>query len=85
MFSVILSQPHTKTSTSADPAPNIVYAQSVGVSAVFNASALGIIETAASNPDKIGIIYKGENGILGALREELVDVPQESPEAIQDS
>ena len=53
---------------STDPAPNVVYAQSVGVTAVFNASAPGIIETAASNPDKIEIIHTGENGILGALR-----------------
>ncbi len=68
---------------STDPATNVVYAQSVGVTAVFNASALGIIETAASNPDKIEIIHTGENGILGALRCELVDVSQESPEFIQ--
>ena len=68
---------------STDPTPNVVYAQSEGVTAVFNASALGIIETAASNPYKIGIIHAGENGILGALRAELVEVSQESPEAIQ--
>ena len=68
---------------SANLAPNAFHAQSVGVTAVINASALGIIETAASNPDKIGITYAGENGILGALRRELIDVSQESPEASQ--
>ena len=66
----------------ADPAPNAFYAQSGGVTAVINASALGVIEIAASNPDKIGKIYADQNGILGALREELIDVSQESPEAI---
>ena len=68
---------------SADQAPNAFYAQSGGVTAVINASALGVIQTAAAYPDKIGKIYAGQNGILGALREELIDVSQESPEAIQ--
>ncbi len=68
---------------SADQAPNAFYAQSGGVTAVINASALGVIQTAADYPDKIGKIYAGQNGILGALREELIDVSQESPEVIQ--
>ncbi|MAW32019.1 MAG: 6-phosphofructokinase, partial [Alteromonadaceae bacterium] len=55
---------------SSGPAPNAFYAQSGGVTAVINASALGVIETAAQYPDKIGRIYAGKNGILGALREE---------------
>lgn len=68
---------------SADQAPNAFYAQSGGVTAVINASALGVIQTAAAYPYQIGKIYAGQNGILGALREELIDVSQESPEAIQ--
>ena len=67
----------------ADLAPNALYAKSVGVTAVINASALGLIETGTSNPDKIGKIYAGQNGIRGALREELIDVSQESPESIK--
>ena len=58
----------------ADPAPNAFYAQSGGVTAVINASALAVIETAQNHPDKIGKVYAGKNGILGALREELIDV-----------
>ena len=68
---------------SADEAPNAFYAQSGGVTAVINASALGVIKTAAAYPQKIGKIFAGQNGILGALREELIDVSQESPETIQ--
>ena len=64
------------------PAPNAFYAQSGGVTAVINASALGVIETAAQYPDKIGRIYAGKNGILGALREELIDVALEAPNVI---
>ena len=68
---------------SADQAPNAFYAQSGGVTAVINASALGVIETAAAFPEKIAKVYAGQNGILGALREELIDVSQETPEAIK--
>lgn len=57
---------------------NAFYAQSGGVTAVINASACGVIETARSLPDKIGKVYAGRNGILGALREELIDTSLES-------
>ena len=67
----------------ADPVPNAFYAQSGGVTAVINASALAVIETARNHPDKIGKVYAGKNGILGALREELIDVSREAPEKIK--
>lgn len=52
---------------------NAFYAQSGGVTAVINASAAGVIETARANSDKIGTVYAGRNGIIGALTEDLVD------------
>ena len=61
---------------------NAFYAQSGGVTAVINASACGVIETARKHPDKIANVYAGRNGIIGALTEELIDTSQESDEAI---
>lgn len=61
---------------------NAFYAQSGGVTAVINTSACGVIETARKYPDKIGKLYAGRNGIVGALQEELIDTSQESDEAI---
>ena len=52
---------------------NLFYAQSGGVTAVINASACGVIETARQHRDKIGKVYAGLNGIVGALNEELID------------
>jgi len=57
---------------------NAFYAQSGGVTAVINASACGVIETARQHGDKIGTVYAGRNGIIGALLEELVDTSTES-------
>ena len=57
---------------------NAFYAQSGGVTAVINASACGVIETARKHPDKIGKVYAGENGIIGALTENLIDTSLES-------
>ena len=52
----------------------LFYAQSGGVTAVINASACGVIETCRSR----GVpVYAGRNGILGALREELIDLSKE--------
>ena len=59
-------------------AKNALYAQSGGVTAVINASACGVIETARANPRKIGKVLAGRNGIIGALTEELIDTSQES-------
>ncbi len=61
---------------------NAFYAQSGGVTAVINASACGVIETARRHPDKIGKVYAGKNGIVGALTEELIDTSHEPDEAI---
>jgi len=57
---------------------NAFYAQSGGVTAVINASACGVIETARQHKDKIGKVYAGRNGIIGALTEELIDTSKET-------
>ncbi|MBL8197386.1 MAG: 6-phosphofructokinase [Chromatiales bacterium] len=64
------------------PKRNAFYAQSGGVTAVINASACGVIETARRHRDRIGKLYAGRNGILGALDEELIDTSKESAKAI---
>lgn len=61
---------------------NAFYAQSGGVTAVINASACGVIETARAHPERIGKVYAGRNGIIGALTEDLIDTGLESAEAI---
>lgn len=63
-------------------AKNAFYAQSGGVTAVINASACGVIETARQHPDKIANVYAGRNGIIGALTEDLIDTSKESAEDI---
>jgi 6-phosphofructokinase len=62
--------------------PNAFYAQSGGVTAVINTSAAGVIETARANKDRIGKVYAGRNGIIGALTEDLIDTSKESARAI---
>jgi 6-phosphofructokinase len=57
---------------------NAFYAQSGGVTAVINASACGLIETARRHPNKIGKVYAGRHGIIGALTEDMIDVSKES-------
>ena len=61
---------------------NAFYAQSGGVTAVINASACGVIQTARRHRNRIGTVYAGLNGILGALDEQLVDTGRESTAAI---
>ncbi len=61
---------------------NILYAQSGGVTAVINASAAGVIETARQHPDRFRKIYAARNGILGVLAEDLIDTSHESAEDI---
>ena len=56
---------------------NAFYAQSGGVTAVINVSAQGVIETARKYPKKIGKVYAGRNGIIGALTEDLIDTNKE--------
>ena len=62
---------------------NAFYAQSGGVTAVINASACGLIETARRHPGKIGRVYAGRHGIIGALTEDLIDVGKESKATIK--
>ena len=62
---------------------NAFYAQSGGVTAVINASACGVIETARKHKDRIGKVYAGRNGIIGALTEDLIDTSKESSAAIR--
>lgn len=64
------------------PPRNAFYAQSGGVTAVINASACGLIETARQHKRNIGKVFAGRNGIIGALREELIDTSLESARAI---
>jgi 6-phosphofructokinase 1 len=61
---------------------NAFYAQSGGVTAVINTSAAGVIETARKHRDRIGRVYAGRNGIIGALTEDLIDTSRESARAI---
>ena len=62
---------------------NAFYAQSGGVSAVINASACGVIETALQHATRIGKVYAGRDGIVGALTEDLIDVGRESAATIR--
>jgi ATP-dependent phosphofructokinase / diphosphate-dependent phosphofructokinase len=64
------------------PPRNAFYAQSGGVSAVINASACGVIETAMRSRS-IGKVYAGRDGIVGALTEDLIDVGRESRATIR--
>jgi 6-phosphofructokinase 1 len=61
---------------------NAFYAQSGGVTAVINASACGVIETARKHKDQIGKVYAGRNGIIGALTEDLIDTTKETATAV---
>jgi 6-phosphofructokinase 1 len=61
---------------------NILYAQSGGVTPVINATACGVIETARENKDRIGKVYAGKDGIIGVLKEELIDTSKETRTAI---
>jgi 6-phosphofructokinase 1 len=64
------------------PAMNAFYAQSGGVTAVINATACGVIETARKNRGKIANVYAGRNGIIGALTEDMIDTNKESARTI---
>ena len=62
---------------------NAFYSQSGGVTAVINASACGVIEACREHRDKIGTLYAGQNGIIGALQENLIDTSKETPTSIK--
>jgi ATP-dependent phosphofructokinase / diphosphate-dependent phosphofructokinase len=64
------------------PARNAFYAQSGGVTAVINASACGVIETARKHRNRIANVYAGRNGIIGALTEDMIDTNRESARTI---
>lgn len=59
---------------------SLLYAQSGGVTAVINATASAVIATARQHKLRV---LAARNGILGALREELIDTTKESPAAIR--
>ncbi len=63
-------------------AMNAFYAQSGGVTAVINATACGVIETARQHKSKIANVYAGRNGIIGALTEDMIDTNRESAKTI---
>lgn len=62
---------------------NAFYAQSGGVTAVINASACGVIEACRKEKRRIGKLYAGRHGIVGALTEDLIDTSKESVAAIR--
>lgn len=62
---------------------NALYAQSGGVTAVINATACGVIETARRYRSRIGKVYAGRDGIIGVLTEDLIDTSREAPAAIR--
>ena len=72
-----------KTANKPAKPRNALYAQSGGVSAVINASAAGVIETARKYPRQIGKVYAGRHGIVGALEEDLIDTSRESRATIR--
>ena len=61
---------------------NAFYAQSGGVTAVINATACGVIETARRHRGRIGKVLAGKDGIIGALTEQLIDTSREPAWAI---
>ncbi len=73
----------TRKTSKSSAKRNAFYAQSGGVTAVINASACGVIETALKHPRHIGKLYAGRHGIIGALTEDLIDVSKESRQTIR--
>jgi ATP-dependent phosphofructokinase / diphosphate-dependent phosphofructokinase len=72
-----------KTARRSSRPRNAFYAQSGGVTAVINASAAGVIEACRRNKNRIGKVYAGRHGIVGALTEDLIDTSKESAAAIR--
>jgi len=64
------------------PAPNALYAQSGGPTAVINATAQGVIEAVRRTRPAVGKLYAARNGILGALHEQLLDTDAASAEDV---
>ncbi len=61
---------------------NLLVAQSGGPTAVINASLAGVVQQAGRH-ECIEEIYGGLNGILGVLREELIDLGEEKARTIE--
>jgi 6-phosphofructokinase 1 len=68
----------TRTRKTGPGQRNALYAQSGGVTAVINASALGVIEACRKHRNRIGRLYAGRDGIVGALTEDLIDIGRET-------
>jgi len=64
-------------------ARNALYAQSGGATAVFNATACGVIAAARAARGRIGRLYAARDGILGALHENLIDTTREPAAAVR--
>jgi len=62
---------------------NAFYAQSGGVTATINITACAVIETARQHRNRIGKVYAGRDGIIGALTEDLIDTSRESTASIR--
>ena len=62
---------------------NAFYAQSGGVTAVINATASAVIETARKHRKQISNVYAGRNGIIGALTEDMIDTNRETAATIR--
>ena len=65
------------------PKRNALYAQSGGVTAVINASAAGVIDACRRHSSRIGKLYAGRHGIVGALTEDLIDTSRETAAALR--
>ena len=61
---------------------NCLVAQSGGPTSVINSSLAGVVAEAL-NHECIGEIYGGQNGILGILNEQLVDLAAESQQTVR--
>jgi 6-phosphofructokinase 1 len=62
---------------------NAFYAQSGGVTATINTTACAVIETARKHKNRIGKVFAGRDGIIGALTEDLIDTSREPASAIR--
>jgi 6-phosphofructokinase 1 len=60
---------------------NAVVAQSGGPTAVINSSVRGVLE-ALDASDRVGAVYGARMGILGVLRNELIDLSAQDPEQV---
>lgn len=61
---------------------NVVVAQSGGPTPVINNSLRGVVETCQKYPETFGTIYAGFHGIEGVLKEDLLNLSEQSLEEI---